>query len=274
VHVPYSYQSSLGVQRQLGDLMSVEADWAYIGNRDDLNTTNINLSYNPATGVNYLFTDIARRPYPDWGTVPVQFSELRANYHALQTAFTKRFSRNWQASGNYLLSVFKDQDPLPHSGFARVAFPVPVDLGGEYGLASTDQRHRVVANGIWQLPHNFQLSGLYFFGSGQRLATVYGGDLRGTGGSNGRLRPDGTIVSRNAFVGKPIHRVDFRIQQRLKLRGRTSIDGIVEVFNLFNHVNYGSYTTAENSGQFGQPSFNNNVAYSPRILQLGFRLAF
>jgi hypothetical protein len=28
------------------------------------------------------------------------------------------------------------------------------------------------------------------------------------------------------------------------------------------------------NARYGQPSFNNNVAYQPRIVQLGFRLAF
>ena len=95
----------------------------------------------------------------------------------------------------------------------------------------------------------FQLSGLYFYGSGARVTTNYGGDRRNTGGTAGRLRPDGTIVPRNNFVGRPLHRVDLRIQQRFRFGGRAAIDGILEVFNLFNHENYGSYTTAESNAQ-------------------------
>jgi hypothetical protein len=55
---------------------------------------------------------------------------------------------------------------------------------------------------------------------------------------------------------------------------RLGIDGILETCNLFNHANYGSYTTQDSSSQYGKASFNNNVAYQPRIVQLGFRLAF
>ena len=32
------------------------------------------------------------------------------------------------------------------------------------------------------------------------------------------------------------------------------LDGMFEVFNLFNHANYGSYTTNESNALFGQPS--------------------
>ena len=81
-------------------------------------------------------------------------------------------------------------------------------------------------------------------------------------------------IPRNNFVGKPIHRVDVRGQRRFSLGGRTGIDGIVEVFNLFNHANYGSYALTEVSRNYGQPSQNRGVAYAPRTLQLGFRFAF
>jgi len=39
-----------------------------------------------------------------------------SNYHALQTAFTKRFSNRWQASLTYTLSGLWNGDPLPLSG--------------------------------------------------------------------------------------------------------------------------------------------------------------
>ena len=138
-----------------------------------------------------------------------------------------------------------------------------------------DQRHRATFNGIWDLGHGFQASGLYFFGSGLRYATNYGGDLRQMGvGSTGRLRPDGTIVPRNDFVGQPVQRVDVRFQKRIPIRGRLAVDAIVEVFNLFNHTNYGTYTTAESSPAYGQPSSNKLQPFQPRMGQFAFRLAF
>jgi Carboxypeptidase regulatory-like domain len=266
---PYSYQTSIGMQRQLGSAIAFEADYVSTRARAELfQRPNINLSYDPVTGVNYPFTDISRRPYADWGLVNQFRSEGWSNYHALQTAFTKRMSQGWQASATYLLSALRDADSSP------APFPVAPDLGGEYTLAATDQRHRAVFSGIWQLRYGFQLSGLYFFGSGQRFVTTYGGDLRQTGATGGRLRPNGTIVPRNSLVGDPIHRVDLRVLRRFGLGGRVGIDGILEVFNLFNHANYGSYTTAESNANFGNPSSNTNVAYQPRMLQLGFRATF
>jgi hypothetical protein len=288
--MPYSHQGSIGVQRQLGDTMAVEADYVYIGGRHhpaNSYDNPINLTYNPATGANYPFSDISRRPFPDWGFIRFNFGGSRSNAHALQTAFTKRFSHAWQASGTYTLGVVRDALPRPRTGLDLVPFPTAPDLGGEYGLSEGDQRHRAVFNGIWQLGYGFQLSGLYFFGSGEREAVIYGADLRQLGYQRGerRLRPDildedgailspGTIIPRNYFVGDPIHRVDLRIQRRFALGSRARIDGIVELFNVFNRANYGGYVLDEASPNFGEPQGATGVAYAPRMAQLGVRFAF
>jgi hypothetical protein len=90
-----------------------------------------------------------------------------------------------------------------------------------------------------------------------------------------RLRQDGTIIPREAFVGQPIHRVEMRLQERVPLGGRRSVDGYVEVFNLFNRANYGLYNVTEtNPTPVGQPITTSNLSYAPRTLQLGFRLTF
>ncbi|HEY3157855.1 MAG TPA: carboxypeptidase regulatory-like domain-containing protein [Vicinamibacterales bacterium] len=278
---PYSYQASLGVQRQIGADMGVTADYSFNGQRKDRVTGyNINLSFNPATGLNYPFTDVTRRPFPEWGQVPMDIFAGHNNYNGLETSFTKRMSHRWQASGTYTLSTYRDSQPAPWSGvMTPVPFAVKGPLAEEYGLAATDQRHRAVFNGIWQAPYGIQVSGLYFYGSGQRFATTYGGDALDTGGTVGsnRQRPasaGGGFTPRNGIVGQPIHRVDLRLQKHLAMNGHAGIDGIVEVFNVFNHANYGSYTTAESNRQYGLPSSNTNVAYQPRMAQLGFRFAF
>ncbi|MBI4486238.1 MAG: TonB-dependent receptor, partial [Acidobacteria bacterium] len=286
--MPYSHQASIGLQRQIGPLMSVDADYAYTGTRNFLRDMPVNITYDPATGVNYPFRDISRRAFPEWGYVSLTVPGARANRHALQTALTKRMSSGWQASATYTLAAARDAKPFPvqwdGSTFATVPFPTAPDLGGEYSLAIGDQRHRAVLNGVWQLPYGVQLSGLYFFGSGERHWTQWGPELRGIGQirpNEHRLRPDGTIVKRNDFVGRPIHRVDLRLQYRIPLVGRLAADGLLEIFNVFNHANYGSYAGTSSSSAAGevsanylQPQQNRNLAYAPRMLQLGFRLAF
>ena len=266
---PYAYQASIGVQRQISSSMAVQADYVYTGSREDFYLTNDNMTYNPATGANFPFSDISRRPYPEYGTVAMYHTGGRSNYHGLQTAWTKRFSSRWQASATYTLSKMMDT-VTPYGASPDNSF----DLEAEHAPSVADQRHRFVFNGIWSLPWDFQVSGLYFFGSGEHFNNTYGGDLRNTGGwSSGRLRPDGTVVPRNSFVGRPVHRVDTRVSRRFRVAGVTA-DGILEVFNLFNHANYGSYVLQESNRNYGNPQPNNSLAYQPRMLQLGFRVAF
>ena len=274
-NIQNSWQTSVGFQRQLGAVAAVEVDYVYNGSRDEkIIMDNVNVSYNPTTGVNLPYSVAATRPYPLMGIISVTPYTGWSNYHAVQSALTKRFSDNWQASLTYTVGAIRNAESNPMSGATIVGFPVAPDLGNEYTLAETDQRHRVVFNGIYQAPFGLQVSGIYFYGSGERQGVNNGQDLRNLGAGPQRLRADGTIIPRNSFIGEPVHRVDMRLQERIPLPGRLSVDGIFEVFNLFDRANFGSYTLDESSRAFGQPEQNANLAYAPRTLQLGFRVSF
>jgi hypothetical protein len=270
-----TWQSSVGIQRQIGNTIAVEADYVYSQGRNEKEVVeNMNLTYNPATGANYPFSDIARRAYPDYGAISMVVREGWSSYHALQAAITKRLSNRWQGSATYTLSGFWDAMPRPFTGIEHVSFPTSPDMGGEFTLSASDLRHRTVFNGIWQVGRGFQVSGIYYVAGGQRAQTIYGGDLRNIAGVGGgetlarqRLRPDGTIVPRNDFTQPVRQRVDLRLQQRFTL-GRFAIDGIAEVFNLANSPNW-TIETTESSRQFGQATLAEF-----RRAQLGFRLTF
>ena len=297
--IPHSYQASLGFQRQIADTMAAEANFVWTGIRGDrVTTVQDNLVFDPTTGVNIPFSTAltaagaATRAYPQFGTVPIDWPNGRSDYRALDTQFTKRFSNRWQAQATYLLSFLYDAQAAAMIGPNEVPFKVADDLGYQYTLAASDQRHRATFNGIWQIGYGFQLSGLYFFGSGQRFPTTCGADNRNIGvpSSAGyrlcsaavaanppagvQFEPGTAILVRNQLVGSPIHRVDIRLLRQFKLTGRARLDGTLEVFNLFNHSNYGNYTTIVTNAAFGQPSQVANVVYNPRTVQVGFRFAF
>ncbi len=284
MQMPYSWTSSVGFQRQIGSTMALTSDFNFNGSRDErLTLNNLNLTYNPSTGLNYPFTDVSRRPIPGWALTQVSVNTGRSNYRGLESAFTKRMANRYQYSVTYTLAGLWDDDPQPYAvdctketveswcTMGPLPFTVAADLGGGYGLATSDQRHRAVFNGIVELPQGFLVSGLYFYGSGARFSPTSGGDRRGIGTATGsRLRADGTLVARNSFVGEPIHRVDLRISKTFPIVGRTKIEGFVDSFNLFNHENYNSYTVVETSPLYGKGS-DGSLA---RRLQLGFRVTF
>jgi hypothetical protein len=183
---------------------------------------------------------------------------------------TKRFSHRWQAAATYTLSGLWSAEAPAFSGLRVVPFRTVPDLGGEWGLSEDDQRHRGVISGIWQVGHGFQVSGLHYLGAGIREAGGYGGDLRNTGAAfSARLRPDGTIVPRNAIIAPAQNRTDLRLQQRFELPGRAAIDAIAEIFNIFDRPNYDIGTQENQPSQYLKPI---NAQY--RSGQVGFRLTF
>jgi hypothetical protein len=271
IELPRSWHTSIGFQRQLGDTMAIEADYVYAQGRFEKDVLdNINLLFDPVTGANLDFNVRANRPYPNWGVISMNTHTGRSAYHGLITGLTKRFSDRWQASATYTLSGFWSADARPFSGLHEVPFPTAPDLGGEWGFSEEDQRHRAVFSAIWQVGRGFQVSGMHYLGAGIREPHNYGGDFRNTGAAfSGRRRPDGAIVPLNDIIAPPQNRTDLRVQQRIALPGRVSIDGIVEAFNIFNRPNWTLGTQESTFAQFLQ---HTNAQY--RTAQVGFRLTF
>ena len=94
----------------------------------------------------------------EFGIVAMTPFTGRSAYHALQTAFNKRMSNRWQAGATYTLGGLWSAEGQPLTGVLgsvpqEVPFTVAEDLGGPTGwtFAQSDQRHRAVFNGIWQV---------------------------------------------------------------------------------------------------------------------------
>src|SRR5258705_9540106 len=141
--------------------------------------------FDPAPGKPLTFNVSANgrfinRPFPDWGVVGFYTMNGWSNYTGLQSVFTKRMSHRWQGTLTYTMATLKDGDPRPLSGLAEVPFRVNAAFGDDYGPGVTDQRHRAVFNGIWDIGYGFQLSGIYFYGSGEHFAVTSGAGVSTT----------------------------------------------------------------------------------------------
>jgi hypothetical protein len=210
-HVTHSWQSSIGIAQQFGSTTALQVDYVQTNSRNEKSIQdNVNVTFNPATGVPYPYSDVAHRAYPQFGVVGAIPHIGRSDYYGLQSSLTKRLSNRWQANITYTLGWLYEEDPSPLSGLQQYTGPVPIDMGNERSLAFTDQRHRAVFNGIYDVGHGFQVSGIYFYGSGQRDQIVCGCDarglqissidrLRGPGDSQG---PVGSIIPRESFLGE------------------------------------------------------------------------
>jgi len=88
------------------------------------------------------------------------------------------------------------------------------------------------------------------------------------------------VIPRNALEGLPLQKVDLHVTKDFKLGGTAKVQLVAEVFNLFNHGNFGSYNTslsptaAATTALFGTPNQNTGTAYVSRQAQLGFKVQF
>ena len=280
VETPYTYQTTIGVQQQIGKDMSFKTDFVLAQDRAGLTARNVNLVYNTANGAPYPASDATKRVYPGWSTTSMRFSQGKSDYRALETAFTKRMSHNWQLYITYTLAGTWNYDVLPINdgcqypytapGVCNVPITLAPDLFENQLYLSGSQRHRAVVNGIWEAPFGMQVSGLLFYSDGGRSTTTSGLDLYGVGGNGTpRLRADRSLIPRNNFNNDDTVRTDLRVTRHFKLSPRVGLDIFGEAFNALNDSTY-QYTLNESNANFGRIS----TANSPRSVQLGLRIAY
>jgi hypothetical protein len=296
---PYTWQYSIGFQKQLGPVMSFDSDligWEWY---QDQRNHDVNLFYDPVTGYNKDSRTVGR-PNPAYGQViPVTGTGKRDSL-ALASSFTRRFRNNFQAGITYTYTFYMHDDNLGGSGSTGTSANNQFDyLDGEWARSTDFQQHTLRSYWLYQLPWQISFSGVYFYGSGNYYQTSLS-SLGYNGGGTNRLNlgapitipagvqdrfegpaviGTGEVVPRNALKGFPLHRVDLRVAKDIRLGGSVRLTGIAEVFNLTNHANYGSYVGTVDSTSFGQPvavpSFSGvGTAYVPRTGQLAFRVSF
>jgi hypothetical protein len=289
--MPYTWQYSLGFQKQLGSVMAVESDVAGWQWYRDTRSHDPNLFFDPATGYNV--DPRFGRPNPKYGQISYFTSNGRRDYLALSSGFTRRLQHNLQGGITHTLMFYMHDDGS--IGYSNSAanndFTAPAS---EWARSNDFQRNTVRAWALYQWSWGLSVSGAYFYGSGNYFASTVSGTPYGKPGTN-RLNigapiavpssladrfdgptviGTGVIAPRNALHGLPLHKVDLRIQQQIKLAGTARLALTGEVFNLFNHDNFGSYVTIINNASFAQPRQNLGNAYVPRSGQLGFRFSF
>jgi hypothetical protein len=149
---PRTYQTNVGIQRQVFSRMAVGA--AYIGtfNRHLPFGRDVNYPVATPTATNNGANILARRPNPAFGAVTLMDSDQYTDYNGLQLTFQMRQWQNISFNGFYTYSqtmssaqVMNNTTQGGAQNFTR--------LEDEYGRADTDQRHVFSLNMNWQLDY-------------------------------------------------------------------------------------------------------------------------
>jgi hypothetical protein len=264
--MPYTWQSILGFQKQLTDVMGFDSDLIYWRGYNEETQRDANLFFDPVSG-NTRNPRTAGRPNPSYGPIYFNESRGRSDYLALANSFTRRYRNNFQVGATYTLMFFRHESTTRFGGYGGARMLNPYDVEQDWGRSAEFQRHTLRLNGLAALPFGFRLSGFYQFGSGNYFQVNSGVDPLGTGST--RVRSNLTIVPRNTFKGDKVQAFDMRISKEIKVVGNVRLTGLAEVFNAFNYASF-SRNTLEPSPNFGTPT----GARTPRTWQLGFRMAF
>lgn len=280
----YAHQANLQVERELASGFSVTTGIQYYGGRRLPLLIDVNLG----APVSYLadgrpvFSN-SNRPNPNFAQILQLKSVANSTYYGGFLSLNKRFSRGFQFTASYTLGwAFNTNDSTGDTGSS------PSDSTNDrrdYGLSSSDQRHRFVFQGVWQpelrthtlvdrMVNGFLIAPNVTATSSFPVTVVQGTDLNGDSVNNDRP----LFRGRNDTPGYGLKEVNLRISRTFGLRERLRLEVIGEAENLFNTTNAGC-TTGGCSGAvvstFNAPDFLRITStFNSRQIQLGGRLRF
>ena len=139
--------------------------------------------------------------------------------------------------------------------------------------SANDETHRIVANGIVDLPWDFQLSGILTLGSGSPF-NVFDGT-----GSQFYFRPYGGRPEKYGFIlpnAFAYRNLDLRLTKNFEVFGGQELSLFVDAINVFNFDNYTGFDGGTGSSAIPNPNFGNPsaVLFPTRTFQVGMRYSF
>ncbi|MGA8151340.1 MAG: DUF6600 domain-containing protein [Terriglobales bacterium] len=309
---PQAQQASVGIERQIGNSLSISANYIYVHTTHLPWAVDTNLLpgapiVSGVPGANGLPTN--GLPFQDWGAPPcinasgqrttaclvdpaiLQNNEYasvaNAVYHGGIVEVRKRLSGDFSLLASYTYSKAIDDSTDFNSDYA--AFN-EVNLAAERSLSDFDQRHKIVLAAVLESPwqhspvlSGFALSPIMSYNSGHPFNLLAGADINGDNHSTND-RPPG--APRNSGLGPNYATLDLRLSKRFKFGEGTALQFSAEGFNLFSRTNYAAVNNVV--GADLAPPFNVHgtasllpsqpLAYTAalprREVQLGIRFEF
>ena len=257
---PYTVQSSVGIAQQIGEHLAIDADIVIADGHHEFRRRDINRA-DPNTG---------ERPISnDFGTLRMQESTGESDYRALQVQLRGR----WPKFGFLISGTIADAEVHQGDFFDRpqndTVDNAPDHETGDVGKPSNLEPWRLVLSGIYQLPADFQVSGIIQIAGGRPYSELWGYNVSGGTVNNDRIGERGNLDGDETFI------TDLRVAKYFKFGKSMNIEASVDIFNVFDTVNYGNNydgrrflnSTTPNSN-YGQP---NATIGTPRQIQLGLR---
>ena len=250
-----------------------------------------------------------------FGTINQVNSRGNSNYNALWVTLNKHFSHGLQFLTSYTFSKSLDYNSL--STGETYILQNAYNPRGDYGPSEFDVRHRFVLSGFYQLPFaanrlvgGWEVGTVFQAQSGNPLNPTTSittpisltvrpdvtGPIKVTGDPFDWFGPIATFstefatpcvagachpgnLSRDAVTGPGFVNTDFSVIKNTKLTEKTSLQFRAEMFDVFNHPNFGNpgLTFSPTSTTFGKITstrFPTGDFGSARQIQFALKLKF
>lgn len=277
--VPYSHQWNLGIRQVIAD-WTAAVTYAGVRGFDQLTLNWANFGLNP-NGTCCTSFDISKHGFSNF---IYSANNKKTWYDALELQVDRPYRRTSTASigwGAGLAYTFANRSVQGVDNLGDMfAFPNALGIPKHPSTAgnnalSGDEKHRVVAHGIMDMPYlwGVQLSGILTLGGKYRQDVGCPGRFCAADYERGGFTVPGTFPYRNLNLRL---RKDF-----LNIRGAQSVGVTLDVFNALDHDNLGCYDTGsrtivKNGQKVPNPNFGhaNCVVTDARRLQLGAQYDF
>lgn len=251
---PYTDQFSIGIRQRFGPIRT-SLSYSYILGRDQIGYAPLNRTAEVNSSGFYDVIPLIN----GYSNVVAAFNTRRTRYHALYLSIDKPYTERsgWGFGIAYTFAHSRERGYSFNFDFPNISTDPFVPNAG-------DERHRLVANGIVDLPWRFKLSGLLTWSSGLPFNVIDASE----GFQPGNLR----IGYFNHLPS--IFQLDLRLQRSFRLFNGPELVLSAEVFNLTNHANYGGadgFIPPEGNPNFGRP---NSIVGPPRSFQFGASIRF
>ena len=227
-----------------------------------------------------------------------------SSYNALWVTANKKMSHGLQFNASYTWSHSIDENSRNEQG---VVVQDSTNIFSSVGSSDFDARHRFVMNAIYDLPFKsnrivsgWSIAPILSFQSGNPFNIVSSSPaitgvatvrpnlagtpvIKGDPLSNWFVDPTVFVaptnafgtVGRNSFVGPGFEDIDLSLIKNTKITERMNLQFRTDVFNFFNHPNYGQPSgTIGSVGVITSTRFPTGDSGSSRQMQLALKLQF
>ena len=298
----YLQSWNFNVQREV--LRNIALSVGYFGSKGThlISRRNLNQPINGVRPFRTLSQSSPTLPGTSLGNITQVESGGNSSYNALWVKGSQRLARGLQFQASYTWSKSLDSNSFSTGG---IVGQDSYNLKGDRGLSDFDARHRLVFNGIYDLPlrghlclDGWQLAAIVQLQSGSPINIVTSNST--VNGVGNTLRPDvnGPItmlntvekwfdtsaftavprfgnLGRNVVIGPGFKNTDLAIIKNTKLNETVRMQFRVEFFDLFNHANFGTPGNIVGTPAFGQITstrFQTGESGSSRQIQFAVKI--